>query len=371
MFIVGSRSRSGAARLGLGLCLFLVACGDDEVLTMPPDAALLGVIDAVPPVGSFDGSMPEPPVDSGMPPEPEDAGQPPDDAAQPQPQPDAGPLLPDDGAAISGVTLTNAPHIGFTNVGASPLVIVSASFELDVISEVEAFVRMYGDLENQGTQNLCILLSDLFTVDNGPDELVVVEGEAYDDTTIAASSLSMTCIPPGGRGIWHGIISDVLPSFVEDAREIRYAFSGLVRNEYLPSPYAPEVLYADPVMSDTGYVIRGIVRTRDLAIYNVALAFFGRRPSGLIFDEANAYPLDLGTLSPDTTIFYESNTFLFSEEEPESLTYYVDFIEGVDPTPGSKLVFEAADGSELGQRVARAARVRRTLRDAKAALIRR
>lgn len=367
MSILGG-SRSGAARLVLGLGLWIsgLGCGDDEAVTRAPDAASLGVIDAVPPVGNFDGSLPEPPVDSGTPPEPDDAAMPPDDAAQPDADAQVEP--PDHGASISGVTLTNAPHIGFTNAGTAPLVIVSASFELNVFSETEAAVRMYGDLENQGTQNLCIPLSDVFSLDGGPREVVVVEANPYDDTGLSASSLSMGCIPPGGRGVWHGIILDVLPSFVDDTRQIRYAFSGLVRDEYQPSPFEPEVLYADPVMRDAGYVIAGILRTRGEPIYNVSISFFGRRSNGLIFAEAQAFLLDLGTLAANTTLFYESNLFLFSEEEPESVTYHVGFIEGADPTPGSKLVFEAAGESELGQRVARSARDRRALRETRAGL---
>lgn len=368
MFIASGGWRSGVARLAAGLSLGILSAGcGDEAVSMAPDAASLGVIGAVPPVGQFDGSLPEPPADGGMQ-QPNDAAAPPEDASTPpddasQGDPDAASALPDDGASISGVTLTNAPHIGFTNVGTTGLVVVSASFWVDPVGS-NTYVSMFGDLENQSLQNQCIVLSDLFAFDGGADQLVVIEGDSYDSST-SLSTLSTMCIPPRGRGVWHGLISGVTPTFIEDAREIRYDFRGL-NLDYTPSEVAPQVLYADPAMRDGGWMIKGIVRTGPIAIYNTEMVFFARSASGLIFDDTRAYPLDLTTLAPNSTLFYESFAFSFSDREPESLTHYVEFIKGSDPTPGTKIVFEPAADDEVGRRIARAARLRRELRDLRA-----
>jgi hypothetical protein len=372
MHIAGGRE-SGVGWLALGLTfLVVVSCGDDEAGTVAPDSAVFGVIDALPPVGRFDASLPEPPADSGMD-EPEDAAMSPQDAAQHAPdsgEPDSRVLLPDDGAAISGVTLTNAPHIGFTNIGDHGLVMASAGFYAASIGQGLVTIWMYGDLENRGTENRCILSSELFSIDGGADQLVVVDADPYDFVG-SESSLPTTCIPPGGRGVWHGILSSVAPTFLDEVREIRYDFWGTTL-EHVPSDVAPEVLYADPVMRLTGYAFAGIIRTRDMAIHNLQISFFARDASGLIYDDTFAHPLDLATLSPNSTVFYESSPMFSSrEQEPESVTYYMRFIKGEDTSSGLKVALEPPDESELGQRIARVARERRLLGELRAETVRR
>jgi len=166
--------------------------------------------------------------------------------------------------------------------------------------------------------------------------------------------------------VWHGIISDAPADFIETARQLVYNFDGVrFFEDYLPSPLEPAVLYTDLRMSDAGWLVGGILRTGALPIYNVSIDFFARDSDGLIFDDTSAYPEDLGTLDPNTTLFYESFPFTFSDELPDSVSYYVGYIEGTDPDPGSKLIFDAPEAGERGERTVAVARVRRALRDAK------
>lgn len=357
------RGGSSRARLvrGLCACLLLIGCGDDEeAMTAGPDAALLGVVEGLPPIGDFDAAVEEEPTpDSAT---PDDAAAP-DDAAMPEP--DAAPALDDEAPSISGVVLTNAPHIGFTNVGTDGLVIVSANFIVQEASSGLAFIHMFGDVENQGAELQCQMLTDSFSFDGGPDELVVVTSNPYKSAT-SSSTLSTECIEPGQRGVWNGIISDVPVDFIENARALSYNIDGArFFDDYLPSALEPAVLYADPRMGDAGWFIAGLIRTGDLAIYNVGIDFFARDRYGLIFDDTTAYPEDLGTLDPNITLYYESFPFLFSEAKPDSVTSYAGYIEGADPSPGDKSIFDAPEPGERGERTLAVARARRTLRDVK------
>lgn len=360
-------SGSALGRTGwwLSACALLIACGDDSSTAAPSGdgGGLLGVIEGAPPIGDFDAAMvPEPNPDSST---PDPDGGPGDASMQ---EPDAGPAF-ESQAAISGIVLTNMPHIGFTNQGADGLWITSAAFWTTPFQDGLAAVHMYGDVENHSDQHRCIVLSDLFSFDGGPDELVVHTGDPY--RSLSSSFLTpRDCVPPGGRGVWQGILLDVQPDFIENVREIRYVFSGgaVVVDDYVPHELAPDVLYADPIMGDAGYAVKGLLRTREMQIYNLSLSFFARNRSGLIFDDTAAYPGDLATLAPNTTVFYESYLFGVSNEAPDSITYYVDFLDGADPTPGAQVAYDPLPEGEQGERIRRAASAERALRDVKTAL---
>jgi len=364
MFKACVRDGSSRARLAQWLCacLLLIGCGDDAPANMEPDGGLLGVID-LPPVGDFDANVEEEPgpiPDSSTPDSetPEDAETPEPDAAVP---PDFG-----EGAAISGVTLTNAPHIGFRHVGEDALIMVTANFIIeDTDGNGVGTVWMYGDVENQGAEMLCQMLTESFVFDYGEEQLVVITGNPYKSLT-SGSAASTECIEPGDRAVWNGLILDTPADFIEKAQQLTYDFDGsLFFTDYQPSPYEPAVLYVDPRAGDLGWFISGLIRTRTSPIYNVGIDFFARSRNGLIFDDTTVYPEDLGTLDPNTTIYYQSPPFFLSDELPDTLSYFVGYIEGTDPGLNFKLTFDAPEDSEHGRRTLAVARARRALRDAK------
>jgi hypothetical protein len=199
------------------------------------------------------------------------------------------------------------------------LVITSLYVTLEVLSSFNS-IQFWGDFENRGSSLECI--PNPTVAINGYDVLAIADAPAYKDT----STVSTACVVPGGTGVLSGIDNDVSATLLEQGSNVTYDFSSIVRPSAVPHPGAPTLVTAAVVNSLGSYVVSGNLRAGSVTVYNLSLNFFIRDSSGLIRDEDSAFPGDLGTITANSVLAYES----YGTDAPFSR--YVQFprlIEGV------------------------------------------
>lgn len=266
--------------------------------------------------------------------------------------PDTTPSITGPATTASDGTLTNLIGASFVKTGGA-LVITSFYAAIDVLPSYNA-IHLWGDIENRGSSIECIPLVTLAI--NNYDVLTVATGPAYRGST----SVSTSCLPPGGRGVISGIDSNVSSTLLDGATTVTYSFDTTVISGAVPHPGAPTLTGVTVDGASGSYAITGTMRAGSVDIYNVDLDFFIRDSSGLLRDEQNAFPGDLGTIvAGSATPFTTSGSV-------DAFARYVEFpsfIEGVSANAlqGPAAEFEARKRL-VDQRFAAVAAARRVIR---------
>jgi hypothetical protein len=224
-------------------------------------------------------------------------------------------------ARSSEGVLTNYPAFHFVKSNGD-LDITSIYFKLQKLSTFNS-IQVWGELKNTGTSQQCIPLVDTFDI-GSQDVLVVVDGDAYK----SSSGVTETCVEPGGKALFKGIQNDVSGTLLDSPSTVTYAVSGFVSSmRSLRSPSDPVLVSAAPKKSMTGWVVGGKMKAV-ATIYNLKVGIYVRDPNGLIYDDTDAFPNNLGTIEELTDFDFETypvdNQFCDYER-------FEEFIEGPKP----------------------------------------
>jgi hypothetical protein len=204
------------------------------------------------------------------------------------------------GHSAEGI-LTNFPGFHFTKTGGD-FTITSIYFKLQQLSTFNS-IQVWGDLKNTGTTQLCIPLADTFNI-GSQDVIVVVDGDAFK----GSSSVSDTCLEPGGKAFFKGIQNDVSASLLAANPTITYAISGF-RSTMLEirHPSDPVLLSAAPTQTSLGWALAGKMRA-PATIWNLEVGVYVRDPNGLLYNDIDAFPSDLGTIPGLTEFDFATNS---------------------------------------------------------------
>lgn len=211
-------------------------------------------------------------------------------------------------AAIAGTAatnpdgvLTNVPSLRITKL-AGDLTITSVYFRVDTGASFNT-VWVWGDLKNNGPDQLCIPLYESFAIGT-QDVLVVVDGNPYQSDL---SGVTDVCVEPGGTAAFNGIQNNVSATLLSTATNVSYEFSGLVLSpSEIPDPYDPVVLSASPRQVTGGWALGGQMQSGAMTIYNLMVTAYIRDANGLLYDDQNAFPGDLGDIEYGTTFDFET-----------------------------------------------------------------
>jgi hypothetical protein len=256
--------------------------------------------------------------------------------------------------------LTNHPQFQFTGTG--DLVITTAYFLLTRLSSFNS-LQIWGDIENRGTKNLCIPLADLAI--GGVDILTVVDGPAYD----VSGTVTSACVPPNGKAAFSSIENEVAGTILDGSPTVVYSFTALDRPAALRHPDEPAILQPKVAAVSRGWGVTGSMQTRANYIYNFGIDIYARDSSGVLFDTATAFPGNLATLAPNTTMTFETSPAELGVSNPvdgpfEGFELYTSFIEGMARSASTSAPTE--DEVRAEQRAARRTQViaaRQRLRD--------
>ena len=191
--------------------------------------------------------------------------------------------------------LTNYPSLRITKVQGD-LAITTVYFKVDTGSSFNT-VRVWGDLKNNGSSQLCIPLYESFNIGT-QDVLVVVDGNPYQ----SIGSVTDVCVEPGGMAAFTGIQNNVSATLLSSATSVSYEFSGLVLSpSEIPEPNDPTVLSIGVRQVTGGWALGGQMRSGPMTIYNLDVQAYIRDPNGLLYDDQDAFPSDLADIAPNTT----------------------------------------------------------------------
>jgi hypothetical protein len=197
--------------------------------------------------------------------------------------------------------LTNYPGLRFARSGGD-IRITSAYLELQDLAGFGS-VRIWGDLENTGPRQLCAPVADRFAIGE-QDVLVVIGGKPYKSSS---STVAEVCLDPGAAAIYRGIQNQVDPTLLATATSVSYAFSGRTPTTVeQPNPYDPALLAAAPKQVQGGWALAGRLRTGSADIYDLTVTAYVRDGNGLVRDDVQALPSDLGDIPAQTTLDFET-----------------------------------------------------------------
>jgi hypothetical protein len=245
----------------------------------------------------------------------------------------------DAGAVIVGDVLTNQPNLRFHDNGSQHLAITSAFIVLEIISDTANSLNLHGELENRGSDALCIPLVDSLSLGGWAISAAVVDGPAH----TGSSGASMVCLVPGARGAWRAISNDVPPTLLDKPTDLAYAITGLSGVDQGPSAAEPVLLATNVTLKQNVYEVTGKLRA-GTTIYNLEVAFYARGANGLLMDDDSAWPSNLGTIPAGTILDYASGGFFnltsftsstVSITEPAGIVHYSSFIVGEAPSSSS------------------------------------
>ena len=298
-----------------------------------------------------------------------DAGSMPDrphlpDAGRPPPPPDGS--LPPDAPAHPGSFVSNTPGAAVVDVGtpATPGLVLISSNLLQEPSGSQFFQQWFGEIQNNGSELICLLRIDVQFQRTGGGQLAsfttFASAAPY---MLGSSALSMPCIPPGQIGSFYDNAFAGAEISLADVTTIAIKLSPNVYPGAIPAPHAPIVSsHVTPVFS--GFGVTGTLTGNSGPIYNILLEIYPRDTRGLVLGQL--FAVDLDTLQPGATFPF---TTLSVPSDFTQYRQFADFIDGPAPaaqairvrSPRSALEDAAAtlDGVRRDQRAAIQARARR------------
>jgi hypothetical protein len=235
---------------------------------------------------------------------------------------DAGSSTHEADVAISGVVLTNHPEFAFADNGKAALTIVSAFIDLQTGSSFSSLL-IHGEVENRSQVTWCLPLFD--SVAMGVQDVgCSSDGPPYD----GALGTPEVCLAPRARAAFRCIQNHVPPTLLADARDLSYAISALKMNSEVPHPANPALLSKEIVMRSSGWVVSGNMRSSSTPIYNWRVAIYAKNERGLLVDDSDAFPSNLGTIAANQTVAFEDAPFAFYTGKPEGAVIYNNFLVG-------------------------------------------
>jgi hypothetical protein len=244
---------------------------------------------------------------------------------------DAGPTdsgQPDTGidAAVAAGFVSNIPAAALEGESdpSTGVKIISSNL-VQSPSGAQYFQQWYAELENTGTDIVCLLNINISFQD--ASSLERVGFTAYIDARPykTSSTLSTACMGPGEHAaMYSNGFGDALID-LNEIKTIAVTWNSLVRNDAIPHPLAPSVV-SSAVAGNMW--VAGSFQNDSGTIYNIGTTVFPRAASGLIIDQLKDFHLET---------FYLNDVWAFeTASASQPFTEYMqfeDFIEGADPTP--------------------------------------
>ncbi|HEX9294284.1 MAG TPA: hypothetical protein VF881_00560 [Polyangiaceae bacterium] len=224
------------------------------------------------------------------------------------------------GHSTEGV-LTNHPEFHFVK-SSGPFEIASIYLRLDRLPTFNS-IRLWGDLKNTSTQQQCVPLVTSFTIGQ-QQVLVIVQGPAYH----GFSKVTDVCLEPGAKGVIRGIQNNVSATLLDAPTTVSYAMTGLSLSGETRDLAEPQIVTASVKNTSLGWVLAGTMKAGTADIYNLQVSFYIRDPSGLLYNNAFAFPGNLATIAAFSTFDFE--TYAVAQEFCE-FEIYMSFIDGAQP----------------------------------------
>jgi hypothetical protein len=232
-------------------------------------------------------------------------------------KPDAGSA----GRSSEGV-LTNFPAFRFTKSGGE-LDVTSANFDLKKFPDFTS-LAVWGDVQNTTPVQQCIPVADLFqmrtgdggTADGGTADVpIVIEGPAYE---FPGSVFTIVCFEPCGTGVFSGVLNTASNDLLDTTTTLAYSFSTVVLSPVnRRHPDDPRIVAASPKQTPAGWTLSGEMKAGSMDINLLVVNVFIRDDKGLLYQQVQARPGSLGTISAGSQFAFETepNAQQFSDYE--------------------------------------------------------